>query len=76
MRILTGKVVSDKMQKTVVVEIVRQVKHKLYGKILKRSNRLKAHNENENVKIGDFVKIAGCRPISKQKHYKVIEKLN
>lgn len=73
MRILTGKVVSTKMTKTIVVEVVRHRLHPLYKKIMKRSKRYKVHNENENVKVGDAVRIVETRPISKEKHFKLFK---
>ena len=64
-RTLVGKVVSDKMDKTVTVLIERHVKHPLYGKIIMRSNKYHAHDENNQVKMGDTVEIQEGRPISK-----------
>lgn len=68
-----GKVVSDKMDKTVVVAIQENVKHKLYSKIIKRTKRLKAHDEKNNCHIGDKVKIMETRPISKEKRWRIVE---
>ena len=68
-----GKVVSDKMDKTVVVAIEDNVKHPLYKKIIKNTIRLKAHDENNSCGIGDKVKIMETRPISKYKHWRVVE---
>ena len=68
-----GKVVSDKMDKTIVVLIEDNVKHPLYGKIMKRSIKLKAHDENNECKIGDKVKIMETRPLSKTKRWRVVE---
>jgi small subunit ribosomal protein S17 len=62
-----GKVVSDKMDKTIVVAIETSVKHPLYGKIIKRTYKLKAHDENNECKIGDKVKVMETRPLSKEK---------
>ncbi|MBI4990607.1 30S ribosomal protein S17 [Candidatus Gottesmanbacteria bacterium] len=73
MKTLTGKVVSTKMAKTIIVEVVRQNVHPLYKKIMHRSTRYKVHNEDSSVKEGDTVKIVSVRPISKDKHYKVIK---
>ncbi len=73
MRTLTGKVVSVKMGKTIVVEIARQIIHPLYKKIMHRTTRLKVHNEIEDIKEGDNVRIVSVRPISKNKHFKVLE---
>ena len=68
-----GKVVSDKMEKTIVVLIEDSVKHPLYGKIIKRSIKLKAHDENNECKIGDKVKIMETRPLSKDKRWRLAE---
>lgn len=67
-----GKVVSDKMDKTVVVAIVDNVKHPLYNKIVKRTVRFKAHDENNECGIGDTVEIMETRPLSKDKYFRVI----
>lgn len=69
---LQGVVVSDKMQKTVVVKVERYVKDAKYGKYMKISKKYKAHNENSDVKVGDAVTIRECRPLSKDKHFEVI----
>jgi small subunit ribosomal protein S17 len=71
-KVLTGVVVSDKMQKTVVVQVERFVKHPKYGKYQKSSKKYKAHNENNDVKVGDTVTIRECRPMSKDKHFEVV----
>lgn len=68
-----GKVVSDKMDKTIVVVIEDSVKHKLYNKIVKRSLRLKAHDENNEAHTGDRVKIMETRPLSKDKRWRLVE---
>ena len=68
-----GKVVSNKMQKTVVVAIVDNVKHPLYKKIIKRTTKFKAHDENNACNIGDTVSIMETRPISKDKNWRVVE---
>ena len=68
-----GKVVSDKMDKTIVVMIEDNVKHPLYGKIVKRSMKLKAHDENNECKIGDKVEIMETRPLSKDKRWRLVE---
>jgi small subunit ribosomal protein S17 len=70
-RTLVGKVVSDKMDKTVTVLIERHVKHPLYGKIIMRSNKYHAHDETNSVKMGDTVEIQEGRPISKTKAWTV-----
>lgn len=67
-----GTVVSDKMDKTVVVEVVRQFPHRLYKKIIKRSKRFKAHDEENACGVGDVVRIMETRPISKQKRWRVV----
>ena len=69
----TGKVVSNKMQKTVVVAVEDHVKHPLYGKIVKRTYKLKAHDENNECNIGDTVKVMETRPLSKDKRWRVVE---
>lgn len=69
----TGKVVSDKMNKTIVVAVVDNVKHPLYGKIIKRTYKLKAHDENNDCKIGDKVKVMETRPLSKDKRWRLVE---
>lgn len=72
-RIMVGKVVSDKMDKTIVVQVERIVKHPKYGKIMKRKTKLHAHDENEVCKIGDTVKIRESRPLSKMKSWVLLE---
>ena len=69
---LQGVVVSDKMQKTLVVQVERYVKDPKYGKYMKISKKYKAHNENAEIKVGDKVTIQECRPLSKDKHFTVI----
>ena len=71
-RKLSGKVVSDKMDKTVVVNVQRYVEHKKYGKFYKIDKRYKAHDENNEYKIGDNVIIEECRPLSKDKNFTVV----
>ena len=68
-----GLVTSDKMDKTIVVSIVDNVKHPLYGKIVKRTYKLKAHDENNECKIGDRVKVMETRPLSKDKRWRLVE---
>ncbi|PJD90512.1 MAG: 30S ribosomal protein S17 [Legionella sp.] len=70
---MIGTVVSDKMQKTIVVMIERTVKHPKYGKILRRRSKLHAHDENQVCKIGNIVKIKESRPISKLKNWVLVE---
>ena len=72
-RTVVGKVISDKMDKTIVVEVVRNVRHPMYGKYLRRSTRLYAHDETNQCKIGDEVLIKQSRPISKTKHWQLVE---
>lgn len=69
----TGKVVSDKMDKTIVVAIEDHVKHPLYGKIVKRTYKLKAHDEKNECNIGDTVKVMETRPLSKDKRWRLVE---
>ena len=68
-----GKVVSNKMQKTIVVAVEDHVKHPLYGKIVKRTYKLKAHDENNECNIGDTVKVMETRPLSKDKRWRLVE---
>ena len=68
-----GKVVSDKMDKTIVVAIETSVKHPLYKKIIKRTYKLKAHDENNECKNGDKVKVMETRPLSKDKRWRLVE---
>lgn len=72
-RILQGVVVSDKGTKTVIVKVERRVMHPLYKKFIRRSKRYAAHDEGNDVKIGDIVRIEECRPISKTKRWQVID---
>ena len=69
----TGKVVSNKLDKTIVVAVVDNVKHPLYGKIVKRTYKLKAHDENNECNIGDRVKVMETRPLSKDKRWRLVE---
>jgi len=69
----TGKVISDKMDKTVVVAVVDNVKHPLYNKIVKRTYKLKAHDENNECHIGDKVRVMETRPLSKDKRWRLVE---
>lgn len=71
-KILKGVVVSDKMNKTIVVEVTRFVEHKKYGKRIKKTKNYKAHDEDNVKKIGDIVEIEETKPMSKDKHFKVI----
>ena len=69
----TGLVVSDKMDKTVVVAIQRRVPHPIYGKMITRTKRLKAHDEENSAKVGDTVRIVETRPLSKDKRWRLVE---
>ena len=73
-RIMAGPVVSDKADKTVTVLIERKVKHPLYGKIIRRSKKYHAHDENNEFSVGDVVRIEECAPMSKTKTWKVLGK--
>lgn len=68
-----GKVTSDKMDKTIVVAIENHVKHPLYKKVVKRTYKLKAHDENNECRIGDTVKVMETRPLSKDKRWRLVE---
>ena len=68
-----GKVVSNKMDKTIVVAIEDSVRHPLYKKIIKRTVKLKAHDENNECHVGDRVKVMETRPLSKEKHWRLVE---
>ena len=72
-KVMIGKVVSDKMDKTVVVAVETSVRHKVYNKIMKRTYKLKAHDEANECKIGDTVKVMETRPLSKDKRWRVVE---
>ena len=72
-RTQTGRIVSNKMDKSVTVMIERQIKHPLYGKYIKRSTKVRAHDEDNSCNEGDKVMIAECRPLSKSKSWRVIE---
>ncbi len=72
-KVRIGKVVSDKMDKTIVVAVVDNVKHPLYGKIVKRTYKLKAHDENNECAIGDRVKVMETRPLSREKRWRLVE---
>jgi small subunit ribosomal protein S17 len=74
-RVLTGRVVSAKMQKTVAVEVERLVKHPRYSKYIRRTTKLLAHDENGASHEGDLVKIAPCRPMSRRKSWQLVEVL-
>mgnify|MGYP001605988469 CR=1 FL=1 len=75
-KIKTGVVVSDKMQKTIVVRVERLTRHPLYKKIIRRFKKFKAHDEKNSAKVGDTVKIVESRPLSKDKRWRLLEVLN
>ena len=72
-RTKTGRVISSKMDKSVTVLLERQIKHALYGKYIKRSSKVRAHDEENSCGEGDMVRIKECRPISKSKSWRVVE---
>lgn len=72
-RLVTGRVSSDKMDKTITVVVERKVKHPLYGKYLSRRSKLHAHDENNECKIGDLVQVVECRPISRSKSWRLVK---
>lgn len=72
-KIRIGKVVSDKMDKTIVVAIETLVRHPLYGKSVKRTTKFKAHDENNECRVGDRVKIMETRPLSREKRWRLVE---
>ena len=71
-RTLSGKIVSDKMDKSITVQVERRVKHPVYGKIMTKSSKIKAHDEKNDARLGDVVTIAECAPISKYKAWKLV----
>ena len=73
LRTVEGRVVSNKMDKTVTILFERQVKHALYGKYIRRSTKLHAHDEENACNEGDVVRVAECRPLSKSKNWRVVE---
>jgi small subunit ribosomal protein S17 len=74
-RQLQGTVVSDKMDKTAVVQVIRLTLHPLYRKVIRRHKKYKAHDENNEARVGDVVLIEECRPISKEKRWRVVERM-
>lgn len=72
-RTVTGRVTSNKMDKTIAVTIERLIKHPVYGKYIRRRTKVLAHDEDNSCKVGDFVAIAECRPLSKHKSWKLVE---
>jgi len=75
-RVLVGDVVSDKMQKTVVVKVARTLKHPLYDKVVRKYKKYSVHDEQSTAKIGDTVEIKECRPMSKNKHMTLVRVLS
>jgi small subunit ribosomal protein S17 len=69
----TGRVVSDKMDKTIVLAVTRRIAHSRYNKVMKRTTKYKAHDEKNECKVGDMVRVIETRPISKDKRWKVLE---
>jgi small subunit ribosomal protein S17 len=74
-KVFTGEVVSDKMDKTVVVKVVRMLKHPFFGKVIRRHKKYKVHDEQNTAKIGDTVEIKECRPLSKEKYMTLVRVL-
>ncbi|MFP4697116.1 MAG: 30S ribosomal protein S17 [Eubacteriales bacterium] len=72
-KVRVGKVVSDKMDKTIVVAVENNLKHPLYGKVVKRTYKLKAHDEKNDCRTGDRVRVMETRPLSKQKRWRLVE---
>jgi small subunit ribosomal protein S17 len=68
-----GKVVSNKMEKSIVVEVQRRIKHPIYGKFVKKSNKFMAHDDKNDCNIGDTVRIMETRPLSKRKRWRIVE---
>lgn len=73
-RVLTGRVTSDKMNKTITVEVERRVMHPIYKKFIRRSKKYAAHDENGVAKVGDLVRIEECRPLSARKTWQLVER--
>lgn len=74
LKLQSGIVVSNKMDKSIVVKIERKIKHPIYKKTIKRSKKYVAHDEKNECQIGDLVQIAECRPLSKRKHYRLYKR--
>jgi small subunit ribosomal protein S17 len=72
-RVVTGRVTSDRMDKTITVMVERKVKHALYGKYISRRAKLHAHDENNECKVGDLVEVAECRPLSRTKSWRLVK---
>ncbi|MDD3654313.1 MAG: 30S ribosomal protein S17 [Desulfotomaculaceae bacterium] len=75
-KVLTGRVVSDKMEKTVVVAVETLVRHPMYQRIIRQTRKFKAHDEQNNCRVGDKVRVMETRPLSKEKRWRVIEILD
>jgi small subunit ribosomal protein S17 len=75
-RVLQGRVISDKMDKTVTVLVERKVKHPLYGKFIRRSTKVHAHDETNECGVGDTVMVEQCRPLSKSKTWRLVKVVN
>lgn len=75
LRIVVGRVVSDARDKTITVAVERRMKHPLYGKYLRKTDKIQAHDEDNSSKVGDLVSIAACRPISRTKAWRFVEVL-
>lgn len=75
-KVLVGEVVSDKMDKTVVVKVVRTFRHPVYEKVVRRHKKFKVHDEQNNAKIGDQIEFSECRPLSKTKHMTLVRILS
>ncbi len=74
-RVVDGRVISDKMDKSIIILVERRVKHPVYGKFINRSTKLHAHDENNECNEGDFVQIEECRPLSKSKSWRLVKVL-
>ena len=72
-RTVTGRVTSDRMDKTITVQVDRKVKHRLYGKYISRRVKLHAHDEDNQCKVGDLVELASCRPLSRHKNWRLVK---
>jgi small subunit ribosomal protein S17 len=72
-RTVMGRVVSDKMDKTAAIAVVRVVRHPLYGKFIRRTSKILVHDENNECRVGDTVTIAECRPVSKRKAWRLVQ---
>ena len=72
-RQIVGRVVSDKMNQSVTVSVERKIKHPVYGKFIRRTSKIMAHDEGNQCKVGDLVAISECRPIAKNKSWRVVE---